>query len=275
MEEFLEGWMSDLPQVWSQALGEVRLDFNAIAADLELEVWEPIFPVRRGQNFPGEPEGAHLLRAFDGPAPARVRCVILGQDPYPEPGLATGRAFEAGNIARWRELNKMFSRSIRAYLQMLLAARTGDPAYATSFDNWPKTLLAIEQGQVRLEAPDRLADHLEEQGVLLLNASLSITRFAPRPGRHQTRGHLVLWRPLIKTVIKTLIARNAALAIIGFGDAAAELLGAAGIAEGRTKNTICLLCPHPAEADALLARPNPFLLCNENLEAMGATPIEW
>lgn len=275
MREFLEDWMSDLPQCWRAELGDVALDFDAVVPELTLDVWEPIFPVRRGRIFPGMPKDAHLLRAFDGPEPAKVSCVILGQDPYPEPGFATGRAFEAGNVGEWRELDKMFSKSIRAYLQMLVAARSGDPAYARSFDDWPMTLAAIEQGDVSMEPPDQLADHLEAQGSLLLNASLTLTRFAVQPDPHQTKGHLPLWRPLVKTVLRVLTAREVPLVVMGFGNAAADVLATLGIAEGHTGNTACILRQHPAEADAVLARSNPFLLCNDFLEAMGATPIKW
>ena len=275
MQEFLDGWKSDLPDGWRDEFDGVNLGFDAIDPDLTLEPWEPIFPVRRGQVFPGMPKGAHLLRAFDGLGPNHVRCVILGQDPYPDPGFATGRAFEAGNLSSWRELDKMFSRSLRAFLQMLLAARSRDMTFARSFDDWPRALEAIEQGDQAIESPDRLADHLESQGVLLLNASLTLTRFAVEPGPHQTHGHLPLWRPLVETVLSCLMARETPLVIIGFGNAAADVLDTMGIPEGHSGNAASVRRPHPADADAVLSRPNPFLCCNAELEAMGASPVDW
>jgi uracil-DNA glycosylase len=63
------------------------------------------------------PVGAHMLRAFEGIPPHHVRCVILGQAPYRAPDFATDRAFETGNVASWRELDKMFSKSVRAFIQ--------------------------------------------------------------------------------------------------------------------------------------------------------------
>ncbi|WP_252869802.1 hypothetical protein [Brucella pituitosa] len=44
MEEFLSDWSTDLPEPWRALLGHVALDFDGIASELELEVWEPIFP---------------------------------------------------------------------------------------------------------------------------------------------------------------------------------------------------------------------------------------
>ena len=60
------------------------------------------------RTFLGAPKGAHIFHAFDGIRPDDVRVVVLGQDPYPSPDFSTGRDFEAGNVADWRELEKMF-----------------------------------------------------------------------------------------------------------------------------------------------------------------------
>ena len=275
MEEFLSDWSTDLKEPWRDLLGHVALDFEGIASELELEVWEPIFPVRRGKHFPGMPVGTHCLRAFDGISPDDVTCVVLGQDPYPEPGFATGRAFEAGNLAGWNELNKMFSKSIRAYTQQIVVARTGDLSYARDFSDWPKTLAAIENGAVALEHPSDIADRWVSEGALLLNASLTLTRFKVDIDPHQSQGHLVLWRPLIVETLRTLASRGKPLVFLGFGDAAAQALALAGIDEAVGGHLRCVLRDHPARADEVLARPNPFILCNDFLEEMGAQPIAW
>ena len=275
MEEFLSDWSADLKEPWRDLLGHVALDFEGIASELELEVWEPIFPVRRGKHFPGMPVGTHCLRAFDGISPDDVTCVVLGQDPYPEPGFATGRAFEAGNLAGWNELNKMFSKSIRAYTQQIVVARTGDLSYARDFSDWPKTLAAIENGAVALEHPSDIADRWVYEGALLLNASLTLTRFKVDIDPHQSQGHLVLWRPLIVETLRTLASRGKPLVFLGFGDAAAQALALAGIDEAVGGHLRCVLRDHPARADEVLARPNPFILCNDFLEEMGAQPIAW
>lgn len=98
MEELLSDWHSDLREPWRALLGNVALDFDGIAPELKMEIWEQIFPVRCGKHFPGMPVGTHCLRAFDGISPDDIRCVVLGLVPYPEPGFATGHAFEAGNL---------------------------------------------------------------------------------------------------------------------------------------------------------------------------------
>ena len=276
LRETLDGWQTDLPAPWSEVVGDVALGFEQVDPTLELEPWEPIFPARRGRTFPGAPAGAHLLSAFDGIAPATVRCVILGQDPYPCPAFATGRAFEAGNVARWRELDKMFSPSVRAFIQTIVAARTGEARYALSFAEWPATLAAIEARMVELEAPAALAGRWVASGVLLLNSSLTLSRFQREGDPHQMRGHLPLWRPLMRRVVGHLACQERPVVFLGFGDAAAETLRAAGLSESETDaGRRVILRPHPAEADAFLALENPFIHCNRRLQAMGAAPVDW
>ncbi|MBN9072040.1 MAG: uracil-DNA glycosylase [Rhizobiales bacterium] len=275
MAQTFAGWEADLPAGWRAALGAVGDPFDRIDASLDFELWEPIFPVRRGRHFPGQPGGAHAFAAFDGIEPRDVRCLVLGQDPYPEPGFATGRAFEAGNIVSWAELDKMFSKSIRAYMQLIVAARTGDVALAESFDRWPDVRRMLCDPAAGFEGPDAIADRWLGQGVLLLNASLTLSRFKVGVDPHQARGHLPFWRPLMLAVVASLLRRNQPLVLIGFGDAAADVVGEAGLREGVFDGHAVILRDHPAFAERVLGRENPFLLCNSHLGAMGAQPVAW
>ncbi|RST87729.1 uracil-DNA glycosylase [Aquibium carbonis] len=274
MRETLEGWQDDLPAAWLPVLGDVELGFEDCDPALEFEAWEPIFPARRGRIFPGAPAGAHALRAFDVIEPDAVRCVLLGQDPYPEPGFATGRAFEAGNVAAWCELDKMFSRSVRAFTQQICAARTGRPELAASFEAWPTLLDEIEAGRIGIEAPGAIADRWVGEGVLLLNSSLTLSRFQVAVDPHQSRGHLPVWRPLIQAVLRHLAASGRPIVYLGFGDAAADNLRLAGL-DTPIAPQATLQRPHPAFADALFSLENPFVACNRHLAAAGVKHIDW
>lgn len=275
MAETLAGWEADLAAAWQAALGPVGDDFDRIDPGLDFEAWEPIFPARRGKTFPGQPKGAHALAAFDGISPDDVKCMILGQDPYPEPGFATGRAFEAGNLASWAELDKMFSKSIRAYMQLIAAARTENEALAESFDRWPQVRSMLSDTAAGFEPPGAIADRWTGEGALLLNASLTLSRFRVDIDPHQSRGHLPFWRPLMLRVIETLVARGRPVVFLGFGAASADIFAEAGISEGRNGVVALVQREHPAFADQVLGKPNPFILCNSYLEAMGAAPIAW
>ena len=276
LEETLAGWREDLAPAWRHVLGGIEPGFDAVDPSLALEPWEPIFPTRRGRAFPGAPPGAHVFRAFDGLAPEDVRCVILGQDPYPCPAFATGRAFEAGNVASWRELDKMFSPSVRAIVQLVVAARTGEARYAEDFERWPSTLADIESGRVEFEPPAALADRWVVSGVLLLNSALTLSRFDVDAGPHQEHGHLPLWRPVLVAVFRQLAARRVPLVCIGFGDAAASLLRGADLDEADPPAHVrVVLRSHPAAAGELFDLENPFSLCNRHLKSMGSTPVDW
>jgi uracil-DNA glycosylase len=275
MAETFGDWEDDLTEAWRTTLGAVASGLDAIDAELALEFWEPIFPARRNRHFPGQPKGAHALRAFDGITPGDVRCVMLGQDPYPEPGFATGRAFEAGNVENWAELDKMFSKSVRVFMQQIVAARTGNGGYARSFGDWPAARAALTDPQGAFEGPGAIADRWVEAGVLLLNASLTLSRFQVSIDPHQSRGHLKFWRPLMLKVVEAMVARGKPVVFIGLGDAAADILAASGVAEGINGTIAAIVRPHPAFAEALFAQPNPFMLCNQYLETMGAAPIAW
>jgi len=275
MREILSGWRDDLEPAWRAVLGDVEPAHDAIDAALVLEAWEPVFPARRGRAYPGAPKGAHMLRAFDGIAPEDVRVVILGQDPYPCAAFATGRAFEAGNVARWRELEKMFSKSIRTWLQLVAAARTGDLSYAGSVADWDRLIADIEAGRTDIEPAAEMMDPWVRQGVLLLNSSFTLSRFRVEGDPHQVDGHLPLWRPVVAAVLGHLAARGTPTVFMAFGDQAAAALAAAGIADGIHGSTAAILREHPARAEAVLALENPFLACNRALAALGAPPIRW
>ena len=273
MQELLQDWRDDIDPAWRSSVDPVRLGYGDISSDLMLEPWEPIFPARRGRNFPGQPDGAHIFRAFDGIEPSEVRCVLLGQDPYPCPAFSTGRAFEAGNTGCWRELNKMFSRSVRAFLLQIVAARTGCAEIAADFSQWPAALSKIESGEIPFEPPPGLADRWVKSGVLLLNSSLTLSRFSVNLDPHQSEGHLCLWKPLILSVLRQLAQKGQPLAVITFGDIAADRARQA-LAGAPTEVWVAER-PHPADADRFLACGNPFLACNEFLRRHGARPADW
>lgn len=275
MREILAGWRDDLDPRWQPVLAGVEPGYGDVDPSLMLEPWEPVFPARRGRVYPGAPKGAHMLRAFDGIAPKDVRVVILGQDPYPCAAFATGRAFEAGNVAHWRELEKMFSKSIRTWLQLVAAARTGDASYAGSVADWDRLIGDIEAGRIAIEPAAGIMDPWVDQGVLLLNSSFTLSRFQVAGDPHQTDGHLPLWRPVIAAVLRRLAARGTPTVFMGFGGQAAQALAAAGLADGIHGSNAVILREHPAFAEKVIALENPFLACNAALATLGAAPIRW
>lgn len=106
------------------------------------------------------------------------------------------------------------------------------------------------------------------EGVLLLDRSLTLSRFRVDIDRTVARPSAVL-ATADAAVIEVMLARGEPIVFIGFGAAAAEIFATAGLTEGRSGNVALILREHPAFADKVLGLPNPFILCNSHLEAMG------
>lgn len=121
------------------------------------------------------PDSGLVLRFLSQPLKT-VKIIILGQDPYPQPGVATGRAFEVGNLKSW---NRPFKNiSLKNILRALYKAYTGDiikfSLLKEKFDN-----------EFPVLPPGKLFSHWEKQGVLLLNTS-----FTCEPGKPGSHRHL-------------------------------------------------------------------------------------
>ncbi len=277
LQEFLADWQADLSPDWRLILHDIELAFDAVDCELELHPWEPIFPSRRGFSLPGEPSGAHLLRAFDDLPPDAVRCVVMGQDPYPDISFSTGRAFEVGKYQSWSGLSEMPSSSMRSLIQCIYALRSGQPHYADASTAWPETLQAIEDPGNGFPATDTLAQEWVEQGVLLLNASLTISRFAVLGDPHQIRGHLPLWQPVMAHLIRYFASESEQpVVFLLCGESARQAAIASGIVEPGNidQHPLLVTSPHPAAGDAFL-RLNPFDQCNQKLLAVQCRPIRW
>ncbi len=97
----------------------------------------------------------------------KCKYVILGQDPYPQPNIATGRAFEVGNITNWGETGKNVS--LRNILKLLHKNQTK----SSSVQTIKKVRDDIKDGEFKILPPNLLFENWENQGVLLLNTSLT------------------------------------------------------------------------------------------------------
>jgi len=287
LRAFLGNWRADLSPAWNVVLADVAPAYEAVRADLAFDPAEPIYPGRKGRPLSGAPPGAHVFRALDGLAPEDVRVVIVGQDPYPKIAQATGRAFEQGDLRTWS--TKGVAISLRRIVQVLVAARTGNPAYATSDADWKRLTADLDAGTLDLDAPPALFDRLQGEGVLLLNAALTITRYERSAQSPQITGHIPLWRPVMAAILRHLAAhpgRGVVFALWG-GPAqavfeqqkvrdAAEAAGTWGTRVAVARHSHPNAYPRKGGSGRpFFAPPNPFLEVNRHLQAMGAPSVAW
>ena len=280
LNDFTVNWRNDLTPAWRTALAGASPNPTAVGSTLTYDDLQPIYPSRREKPLPGARADAHVFRAFDDISPADVRCVLIGQDPYPALSRATGRSFEQGDIDTWSLPAAAVANSLRALLRMMVAVRTNDPAVLKL--SWATFTRHIATPAVALESPRALFDRLQHtQGVLFLNAGLTITRYKSGGAPEQTRGHIPFWRPVVGQVLRSMATRQSGQVVfLCLGALAQKLLASESVklaaTQAGTWDTRAgeVALPHPV-APGFMNGPNPFEAVNAKLVAFGAAPIAW
>ena len=184
---------------------------------------------------PCYPPGPQIFNAFNLCPFERVRVVIIGQDPYHEPGQAEGLCFSvADGVAHPPSLQNIFKE---------ISDDLGRPA--------------PQSGSLRRWA---------EQGVLLLNATLTVR--AHQAGSHQGRG----WERFTDAVIARLSAEREGLVFILWGSYA-QRKGA--VVDRSRHLVLPSAHPSPLSAYRGFFGNHHFTLANDYLEQQGQAPIEW
>ncbi len=181
------------------------------------------------------PKGNHIFNAFEHCPFDRVKVVILGQDPYHGPGQAHGLSFSVPEGVPF------------------------PPSLLNIFKEL-KQDLGVE------EPPNGNLERWADQGVLLLNATLTVE--ASKAGSHQRKG----WEEFTDAVIHKLAEKKEGLVFLLWGAYARKK--AAFISE---QKHLKLHAPHPSP----LSAHRGFLGCghfsktNAYLREKGKKEIEW
>ncbi|ETK03105.1 uracil-DNA glycosylase [Tannerella sp. oral taxon BU063 isolate Cell 5] len=181
------------------------------------------------------PSGPNIFNAFAHCPFDRVKVVIIGQDPYHEPGQAHGLCF---------------------------SVQDGTP-FPPSLQNIFKEI-TDDLGRPRPTSGDltRWAD----QGVLLLNATLTVR--AHRAGSHQGHG----WETFTDAVIRCLNAERQHLVYMLWG-AYAQKKGAS--IDTSRNLVLASPHPSPLSAHRGFFGNRHFSRANDYLVALGESPIDW
>jgi len=173
--------MSLLPekvhQSWSNFLSETLPMIEAIEKKLD-------------GNF--QPEKRRVLRFLETDA-NNLKIIILGQDPYPEKGKATGRAFEVGGLNAWDEPFRQVS--LKNIVRLIYKGQKGIEEY----DDIPKFSVIVDEikeGRFTIASPPELFESLEKQGVLFLNTCFTVCPGKPMSHTeiwHEFTEKLLLW----------------------------------------------------------------------------------
>lgn len=99
-----------------------------------------------------------------------IKVVILGQDPYPTAGAANGRAFQPNDLEDWTQSFKQVS--LKNIIRNIYASVNGTSIYDL-IPSYSEIKDKINNGTFNIKSPKEWFDSLENQGVLLLNTSLT------------------------------------------------------------------------------------------------------
>lgn len=181
------------------------------------------------------PEGKNIFRAFELCPFDEVKVVILGQDPYHGPKQANGLCFSVGDGIPLPPSLQNIYKEIQSDIGIKMP-ETGN------LDNWSR------------------------QGVLLLNATLTVQ--ANKPGSHQHQG----WEEFTDAVIKEVSEKKEHIVFILWGKYAQEK----GKIIDPQKHFI-LKAPHPSpfSAHSGFFGSKPFSKTNDYLKSIGEKPIDW
>ncbi|MGN1259655.1 MAG: uracil-DNA glycosylase [Alloprevotella sp.] len=187
------------------------------------------------QAGPCYPPGPKIFNAFNLCPFDRVKVVLLGQDPYHEPGQAEGLCFSVAD-------GVPFPPSLRNIFSEIEADLSRPVPTSGSLRRWA------------------------EQGVLLLNATLTVR--AHQAGSHQGHG----WERFTDTVIARLSAEREHLVFILWGSYA-QRKGA--VVDTSRHLVLKSAHPSPLSAYRGFFGNHHFTLANDYLIRHGLTPISW
>lgn len=127
-----------------------------------------------------------------------VKVVILGQDPYPEKGRATGRAFEVGDLESWN--HKFRQVSLKNIIRLIHKSYSNIEKYEDIL-TFSEIQKEIKEGKFPILPPSEIFKSWEEQGVLLLNTYLTVEA-------GKTGSHISIWEPFSKRLLEYISNKN-------------------------------------------------------------------
>lgn len=182
------------------------------------------------------PPREELFAAFRMTPPEAVRVVILGQDPYHEPGQANGLAFSVKPGVK-------LPPSLRNIL----------------------TELQADCGVTPLESGDLTA--WARQGVFLLNSNLSVE--AGKAASHQAFG----WQTFTDAAVRAVAALPQPVAFVLWGAQAQKKRPLLQSAAPRL--VLCAPHPSPLSSYRGFFGSRPFSQINAFLQENGEQPVDW
>lgn len=194
------------------------------------------FLVQERAQYTCYPRGENIFAAFDHTPFDKVKVVILGQDPYHEPGQAQGLCFSVPDGIKVPPSLVNIIKEINTDLGMQIATDKGD------LTAWA------------------------DQGVLLLNATLTVR--AHQAGSHQRHG----WETFTDAAIRALSEQRRGIVFLLWGSYA---IAKSSLIDKGKHLVLTTVHPSPLSAYRGFFGCRHFSQCNDYLQQQGLTPINW
>ena len=194
------------------------------------------FLVAERQQYTCYPPGSLIFNAFDSTPFDKVKVVILGQDPYHEPGQAMGLCFSVPQGIQVPPSLVNIIKEINADLGTQIPVTCGD------LSGWA------------------------QQGVLLLNATLTVR--AHQAGSHQRRG----WETFTDAAIQALSQQRSGLVFLLWGSYA---IAKRALIDQSKHLVLTAPHPSPLSAYRGFFGCRHFSQANNYLVQQGQQPIDW
>lgn len=194
------------------------------------------FLVAERQQHTCYPPGSKIFAAFDSTPFDKVKAVIIGQDPYHEPGQAMGLCFSVPQGVQVPPSLANIIKEINDDLGTQIPTTSGD------LSGWAA------------------------QGVLLLNATLTVREHAA--GSHQRHG----WEQFTDAAIQALAERRHGIVFLLWGSYA---IGKRKLINPLHHCILTAPHPSPLSAYRGFFGCRHFSRANDYLRSTGQTPIDW
>lgn len=125
--------------------------------------------IERGVGFDYTPDEDKVLRFMQLDL-NNIKIIILGQDPYKPRGVANGRAFQPNDLVNWNQPFRQVS--IKNIVRAIYACYNDIEEYL-DIPKYSDIAREIKFGNFDIKEPREWFNSIEEQGVLLLNTSLT------------------------------------------------------------------------------------------------------
>lgn len=202
--------MSIIPQKWHSSWDDFMNVENMYKQKITLLELKKI-EEQLGEIFPLE---ENVLRFLQNDLD-NMKVVIVGMEPYPSSfekddntyPVATGRSFEIANVVDWNQ--KFKQSSLRNILKTI---------YFNEYNEVIKledVRKKIDNNEFNIKQPREWFDSLEQQGVLFLNATLTVEPY-------NVDSHTKIWSNFMNDLVQYMVNKNKDLKWFLWGDKAKQ-----------------------------------------------------